>query len=224
MGGHRGPERGHRPGHHVGHAGGSLVLHQGLVPEPVAQAGGVGDEVVDGRPGARLDQDRLVAVEALQHLHVGEVGEVVLHGGVEVELTTLLLLQGGRRRDHLGHGHDAEVRGGADRVVGLAGDPDAGATLVDGAVAVGDDGRHVGYGAALHRLAQDRVDPAPVDLCRHLCSSGLLRRSVRRVPTVVVASPARNRQGVRVEDVTTATWRWRRPGPAGVLTSTRGAS
>ena len=144
-------------GEDVGGARGGFPLDQVRAPEPVAEAGGVGEELLDGRPARGRAQSRGVAVPAVEHLDVGELGAVGVDGRVEVEVALLDQLERGDRRDHLGHRHDPEVGVGgqrlaADRGLGARGAP------VDDAVAVGRDGGDAGHITSVDRRLQDAVN------------------------------------------------------------------
>jgi hypothetical protein len=131
VGDHRGVEDHARAREHVGSVGGLLPGPDARAPEPVAQATGVSDQLLDGHPGRGWPQDRLAALHALEHLHPGEIRAVLLHRRVDVELCLLHQPQGGDRGDHLGHRHDPKARVGADGFAVVRRPPARGALVED---------------------------------------------------------------------------------------------
>ena len=135
----------------------------------------MGDQLAHRHPARRRAQPRGVAVPPVQHLDVGELRPVLLHRRIEVQLPALHLLQRGDRGDHLGHGHDAELRGRPHRGVVGADRLHARAALVEDAVAVGGDRGDVRNGAVVDTLLQHPVDAGCVlDLHANLLGDGPL--------------------------------------------------
>jgi hypothetical protein len=79
-------------------------------PSPVVELNRVRDELPDRGLAGRRPELRGVPVEAGQHLDLVELGAVVDHRGVQLEVALLHLLQRDHRGRHLGHGHEPEHR------------------------------------------------------------------------------------------------------------------
>ena len=146
------------------------------VPEFIFQAAGVRREVAQGGPGLRRAQDRRVAVEAVEHLHVGELRQDVVDRRVETHLPAVDQDGGGDRADRLGHREDAEHRI-------LAGRP-ARRGLAHGAavahpVRVPDHAYGKRYIILRHRPLQNLVH------ARHAMSSALSNPPLRFHPVTV---------------------------------------
>ena len=131
--------------------------HVGL-EEHVPDPRGVGEQLAHGGPARRRAQPRLVAVVALEHLELAELGHDRGDLRVEVEPAPLHELEGPDRDERLGHRGEPEDRVRGHLVVTVDADP-PGDPLVDDSVAVENGGgrpRHVTGGG---RLAQQFIDP-----------------------------------------------------------------
>ncbi len=189
----------------VGHAGDLVIALEVLAAEPVAVAGGVVHELADGRLGRGRAQPRRVAVEALEHLQLAELGQDARHGLVELEAA---LLDERERRDgrhRLRHRREAEHRVGR-RVARRA--------LVQHAVRARDDRDDAGDRPGVRARGQQLVDPCEA---AHLPISPPNRcRGAEPTPRRCSASsrtrrPARPRRGRRRR---AATRPWAGPRPA----------
>ena len=174
-------------GQRVPGAGERLVTDHVGAPEPVGEAARVARELTHRGLRGRRAQARLVAVEALEHLQVGELGPVGLHRRVEVQVAALDLLQ---RRDgahHLRHRGDPEQRVGRDRAV-LPGRPRPRRSLVDRAALVGGHRHHLGHDTPVDGCLQDRVDTG---------AHGRSPSALARATSVLRGAPAVNAAGAR---------------------------
>ena len=97
---------------HVGEILCGAVLQELLVDEVVAAACRVSHQLADGRLRLGRAQHGLVAVEAVEHLELAELGHDRRHRRVEVDATLLDELQRRGGRDGLGHRRVAEHRVG----------------------------------------------------------------------------------------------------------------
>ena len=133
--------------------------HVGL-EEHVPDPGGVGEQLAHGGLARRRAQPRLVAVVALEHLELAELGHDRGDLRVEVEPALLEQLEDPDRNERLGHRGEPEdgVRG--HLVVAV--DPDSpGDPLVDDPVGVENGGGHPRHVTGGGRLAQQFIDPGP---------------------------------------------------------------
>ena len=127
------------------------------VEEQVPDPRGVGEQLAHGGPARGRAQPRLVAVVALEHLELAELGHDRGDLRVEVEPPPLHELEGPNRDERLGHRGEPEDRVRGHLGVTVDADPPAD-PLVDHSVAVENGGgrpRHVTGGG---RLAQQVID------------------------------------------------------------------
>jgi hypothetical protein len=129
----------------------------------------VGEQVPDGGPAGGRAQPGHVAVEAVEHLHVGELGAVGVDRGVDVEPALLHKLQRGHGDEHLGHRHDGELRVGAD-LARLARHPRPEAGLVEHAVGVRCDRRDVRHRTGVNGVPEYLVNRCAVHCPAHRSS------------------------------------------------------
>ena len=120
IGHHRIEQRGFHAGQDRRMPGHRQILRHVGVPELIFEAAGVGGELAHRRLALGRAQHRLVAVEAFEHLDLGEVGKDVFHGRVGIELAAVDQQHGGRAADGLGHREDAEHGIGGSRLAGRA--------------------------------------------------------------------------------------------------------
>ncbi len=138
----------------------SMIAQQLGVPDVVAEAGGVGQQVAQGHRAARRAQPRLAGrVEPLQHLGRGEFLDDLARRLVEREAAVLDELHRRRGGDRLGHRGDAEHRPHVHRrLLGEAAPSER--ALVDHPLRRGGARHDARYLALLHRTAKNRVDIA----------------------------------------------------------------
>ena len=142
-----------------GHAGNAGVLHvlaHAAVPDVVAIAGRVGEQVLErDRPLGRTQLRLAARVEAFEHLHVGDLGQDFPDRTVERELALFDKLHRRSAGDRLGHRGDPE-HGVERHRIRLAEVALAECALIDD-LAAGrghcDDTRHLSRASAASRNA-----------------------------------------------------------------------
>ena len=126
----------------------------------------------------RSAENRLVAVEAFEHLELAELREQGGNLGVEIEPALLDQLQRGDARYRLGRGRVTKHRAVIDRRAASAAER-AGAAAIEHAAAVGDDQRCARIAPRLSSLLKQPIDRAGVHLHAELLSLFTLGRRRR---------------------------------------------
>ena len=134
------------------------VLHRLGVPEPVSEAGRMGQQVAQrDRPLCRPQLRQSFAVEAIEHLRRADRGFDIGHRRVQRQLVLLDELQRGHRRNQLHHRGDAKHRvarhGGAVAEPALAENP-----LIEDAMVGRRQGHYSRHFSRARRGAEHRID------------------------------------------------------------------
>ena len=133
------------------------LLHVG-VPDVVAEAGTVGQQVTQGDVALGRPRDRLpLGIKAGEHAHLAEFRTYLFSRCVELKQAALDALQRRHRGGGLGHGRDPAHgigRHGLPRAQG----PLAEASLEEDAFPIADGSGHTRYRASAHALTEDLAD------------------------------------------------------------------
>ena len=133
-----------------GNVQGGLDLLDVGVPDLVAEAGAVGEQMAQGHRALGRAQCRLaIGVEAGEHPRVADLGHHLGRRCIQIQLPPLHALHGRHRGQRLGHGGDPAYRVQRHRLA-AAERALAEGTLIDHAIAVGGHRHHARHGAGLH--------------------------------------------------------------------------